>query len=214
MSLLGHALMRALDKPLPTRAALAKRGAEEPKRVLILVDEMKAGGATLATTGATLAVLDGVSDSLDASAFDRCIHALATVRAVVQGHDKPWTFGVAECAVLRRMLGVYKPSQIAKMLRFAAKDSFWRTQTLSMMVVETHAAAWLAAASSPGAAKATDRRAEMMREMRTLLDALKKKAPMLAESLDVDVSKFPIESLAAHLATIETECRKRSITKE
>lgn len=211
LALLGHAILKALDKPTPTPRAIAKRDEPEAPRGLITVDPAKAGGETLADAGRTLMGLDDAHDKggLSAVGFDRFMHAVATVRAVAQKHEKPWTFSAGECSAGRTLLAAYSPTQIAKMIRNAAADPFWATATLSLHAVATNAGAWLAA--TPAKAKPADRRAALMAEGRSLLAALRKRAPMEAEALDVDVSKVAIEAVADWVASIRRECDKRKI---
>lgn len=214
LALLGHAILKALDKPTPTPRAIAKRDEPEAPRGLITVDPAKAGGETLSDAGRTLMALDDAyehGEGLSAAGFDRCMHAIATVRACAQKHDRPWVFATTECSAMRKLLAVYKPTQIAKMIRGAVADPFWASSALSMHVVVTHAAAWLAASSRPVPAKPADRRAVLMAQGRDLLAALRKRAPMEAEALDVDVSKVAIEAVADWVESIRRECDKRKI---
>lgn len=214
ISLLGHAMLDALGKKAPTPRAVAKRtdDAGSSKRVQPATADL-AGGLTMKEAGTTLVALDAALP-LNAADFSRCVHALAVVRARAQGFAGTPTWQSSECSALRSMLAAFKPTEIARMLRWAGADDFWRGQSLSFHVVEKNAQTWLTNAGQT-APKPKDRKASAMVEAARLLALLKPRAPVLADEIAaIDTRFFNDVQWAEMVARINHECATRSIKTE
>lgn len=195
---LGWVLLRAKAERQEKAAATSKE-----KRGDVVADVLLAGGDTIDEARERLRGLDDEPASDERT--KATLHALAVYRARKQGAEKA-TLTAAEWQPLRRMLGLYRPTQIAAMINAACDNPIWVQHRLDMLTVERNARAWLATATQQRRATPKDRKAELLIERRDLLARLKPLSLMLADEwASKDIEFMSVEILADHVAELRGE---------
>lgn len=200
--------------------ALAKRVKSigkppKEKREVYVVEKQE-----LAEVQRKIAGLDSLhaSGTMDMPTLEALMGALANVRALAQGASVAEYRG-GECAAVQTMLKAYKPSQIARALFWAGRDSFWATQALNFNIVATKIPGWLASAennrAAPSAkAQAVDDTRAKIEAAIARLETAKPKPLMLLADLKRDLSTSAAHELPELLARVAKECEKRLISSQ
>lgn len=200
---LGHAMLKAQGKAAPSAKP------KPAKRMIYQVDAQYAG-TTMKAAYERLAALDAVP-KFDADQLRVIVECLARIRAELQGSDVA-TYTVADCTARGELLTVWRPTQIATMIKGATLDPFWRSKSLDLNVILSRAQAFYVAGQ--GKAKKPDTKVILIERWHRAYKALLEAnigAAMDFERSAESLTNATTADLQVWLSTLLAECERRNI---